>query len=242
MRNRMKINAKCLLLIAAGLALPSQSFAYKIDWDLPGFSWANGTLTKTYTGINGTSINATFTVSGDTNRLVNGYPKLDTDLKGGLTPAEKALRFQIDLADSATESLTLTVTFNKAVSGLNFNIFDIDRSPGAWQDRIELNSSAGNPTLTTKANHTVVGSNVVIGKTNDSPNAGDLGNVGVNFASPITWFSIKYGEGPSSPANPGGHGIAFHDISFVPAPATLFLLAGGLGILSIFRRRPSKSA
>ncbi|NJM51192.1 MAG: DUF11 domain-containing protein [Sphingomonadales bacterium] len=100
------------------------------------------------------------------------------------------------------------------MSGMQFSLFDIDRS-ATFEDQITVtgtfNGASVLPTLTNGPSNTVSG-NVATGSAGAADNAA-TGTLTVTFTSPVDSVTIRYGSGPGAPANPSTQSMALHDIT-----------------------------
>lgn len=238
---------KSILLVAGMLllAVPGQArAAFQIDWNALGSG--SVPLAQSYTNVGGSGVTASYALTGDTATLIAGTPAIDNVLTGGVPG--NYLHLQTD-APNTSSSVTLTITFNASVAGVNFDILDVDKSnTNAWQDRVIVTGNGGSllPTLTTNSANTPINATTVDG-TADAGNASSAGTVSVSFAGGVTSFSIVFTSGSLSAGNPASHGIALGDVNFTtitPAPATAVAAALGVpafGLIGALRRRFNRS-
>lgn len=248
------------LLVAPVLAAPSTFSWATYSWTTPG------ALSQPYTGVGSPTRDITFTFSGDTGFFEEDRPETNAIITGGFTP-QNNLFWSVNF-DNTSRSVLLTITFNDYVTDVSFTVMDVD-----------INFNPGNPSLVDSqdeivvtGNHAINGSvtptltatnpacvsisgNVATAQCNIN-NDQSGGNVLVVFNQAITSVTILYREGPLSPTNPEGHGIALHDINFTPSTPTAvslqalsaatplaanYVLAGGFILtfvtLTIFYRR-----
>lgn len=215
-----------LAALTASSFLQSLLNADVLDWN--PIDYAEGATTQSF-GILGTDI--TFAFSGDLNFWSFDFPNDTTSITGGMSRDEESLQLQMDHPNN-TDTLVLDVTFDTAVSGLSFLIFDIDTGPAgaSFRDQVTVTGSlSGSPVsanlikLGTSYNlsgNTATGISVASNFSSD-------GNLQVDFANQVDAFRIAYGNGPNAPPNPGPQGIALHDLSFTPTgdfgPPTSFI-------------------
>ncbi len=218
-----------LLLALALFLLAMPVFALPSTFSWVGKSWPSG-LNQSYSAGSPT-VTLDFTFSGDTNRLTFGSPLINGWITGGLTETE-TLFFSTDF-ESQTEQITLTVVFTSYVTGVSFYVLDIDRFVDGFNilqsvDEIEvtgfhtINNATVTPTLTaTNPSSVTVSGNVATGTWPNIGNNLSDGNVLVNFGSaPLNEVRIVYRSGAAAPSNPGGQGLALHNINFTPSSPT----------------------
>jgi len=241
-------------LLFALLLLCGEARAVVLDWTTA--SWSNGDLTNSY-DIDGTNPGAdiTITVSGDIGRLKGGFPRVDTNITGGISPADKNLRAQVDFVDT-TEQLTFTITFlyPDLVKNATFTLFNLGNDGNKFQDQVR--SIIGTDGTTQyAANITNLGSSVQLagsgtGQTltgiattaNNSANGNATIDFGTNKINQITYV---FGSVSSATANPRTQQIGLYDISFTPVVPECGVSLGALGVCLLMllterRRRPAQ--
>ena len=123
-----------------------------------------------------------------------------------------------------TSAVTTTMTFDSEVSNLSFEVFDLDQSTGAWDDRITIiaKNAAGAEVLVSFSDldglHTATG-NQLDADGNASTGVETSGaddSVTVNIAGPITELVFVFDNGESAD-NSGIFGISAMTMSASPA-------------------------
>lgn len=185
------------------------------DWD--GVNWPGGSLNNSYQlgdfGTIGFDIvtNGNFAARASFGGAV---PSLTTAVSGGLNPLELALAFNKN-NDTRDQQAVTTITLPREFTGVQFSVFDIDRS-STFQDRITvyglLNGTRVEAILSSGPANTVQGDSL-IGSVGASDTTADGTGV-VTFLDPVDTIIIEYGNGSAAPNNPSNQSIAIHDISF----------------------------
>ncbi|MGZ5553765.1 MAG: hypothetical protein ACXWHF_09010 [Chthoniobacterales bacterium] len=252
-------------VFAALLLIAHPAAAVLLDWDAA--SWAPGTLSNTFqidpidpqtlVGVTVTSNNGANLVpySGAPNPMT---PAITPGFQGGLPTIENTLTLAVDLTNSATQSITITISFGATggASGVSFKLFDID-SGGPYQD--QLTSIQGlsidgttliAPTITTSANNLLIGTGLaqsVVGTAtaqDTGPNSG-RGNVTIDFGSNlIQSLTFTYGS-TTAFADPAYQHFGIHDINFTPVPEVNPAAMSGLfclGVAVVASRRRARQA
>lgn len=236
------------------LFLCGEARAVLLDWST--VTWNNGDLTNSYE-LDATNPGAdiTVTVSGDTARLTSGMPRVDTAITGGISPADKNLRSNVDFANT-TQQLTFTITFNypSLVTNATFTLFNIGNSGTNFQDQIR-GIIATDGTNQYAATISGLGSSVQLAGSGTgqtltgiaaTSNSSSTGNATISFGSnQINQITYVYGNGPSTIADPKPQQIALFDISFVSAVPEVGASLGALAVclfvlLTERRRRPAQ--
>lgn len=212
-------------VLLLGVNIPSAR-AVILNWD--AVTWSpGGSLVQSYDidpSFAGNDIR--ITISGNTSNFISATPARGNDITGGVTPAEMALRLQLDIPNR-TNFVTVTIDFLNPAGVLlpTFSLYDIDTGTGAspnfsYQDQIRnLQASFGitnyAPTLSgVGAGVTVSGGNTLTGNTS-LPNDSTAGNATVSFTGgPVTQIRFDYGGATGTIANPAQQGIAISDITY----------------------------
>ncbi|MDP5102560.1 MAG: DUF11 domain-containing protein [Erythrobacter sp.] len=186
------------------------------DWDSPSISWTGGSLNNAYAFANYGQIqfaitgNAVFAARANFGGAV---PALTTAVSGGLSPAQRALAYNLDNTSTSQQAVT-TITLPRVFTGVQFSIFDIDSS-GTFQDRITayglLNGQRVNAVLTGSAQNTVNGDTIL--GTGGAADTSAIANGTITFLTAIDTIVFEYGNGPTAPSNPTNQSIALHDIT-----------------------------
>ena len=229
---------RCLWVIATLVLFQSYAGAAVLNWNT--VAWTDGSLNNSYqadpadpsSGItidvaanNGAPI---VPFSGAPNPMT---PTVNAVFQGGRASIENTLTIAVDLANAATQSITVTISFavTGGASGVSFQLFDIDAG-GPYQDQLTQitalsidGSTLIAPTITTSANNTLIGSGtsqsvVGTGTTPDAgPNSGRA-NVTIDFgANLVQSLTFTYG-GTAAWPNPAYQHFGIGDITFTPVP------------------------
>lgn len=205
--------------------------------------YAAGSLNQTFNNIDGSGVNVNFAWSGNTNRMLAGYPD-DDSAKTSFDMS--ALWYAANFAAYPSEGVSVTITFSEPVYGVNFTLYDIDgETPLIEKTRIK-GFLAGVPTLPSSYN---AGDDVLVeiipvdtdpltedgfifwnDGTFDNGPLSDLNQGWVTFAGPINQIGLQFKASAGA-----DRGQLMGDITFVPEPATISML--GLGVLGLLRRR-----
>ncbi|MEM6266763.1 MAG: DUF11 domain-containing protein [Pseudomonadota bacterium] len=189
----------------------------EILFDWQSVNWPGGSLSNSYQlGSFGTIAfdivtDGTFVSRGSFGGAV---PRLTTAVSGGLTPAELSLAYNQNNTNTSQQAVT-TVALPRVFTGVQFSVFDIDRS-NTFQDRVTvyglLNGVRVNAVLTSGPSNTVSGPSIIgtSGATDTTANGTGV----FTFLDPIDTIIIEYGNGPGAPSNPTNQSIAIHDFTF----------------------------
>jgi uncharacterized repeat protein (TIGR01451 family) len=211
--------------VIANLTVPPQLFCpvgqSVFNWDSPSVSWTGGSRSNSYAFENYGQIG--FSITGDGNFVARAdfggaVPALTTVVTGGLSPAQRALAYNLDHA-SRTQQVITTITLPRVFTGVQFSIFDIDSST-SYQDRITayglLNGQRVDAIVVGSAQAVATG-DTILGTAGVADNLGTA-NGTITFTAPIDTIVFEYGNGPAAPTNPTSQSIALHDITVcVPA-------------------------
>jgi len=192
------------------------------DWDTNAWAYNAATLSRTYPTGGSDNTPFAFAYTGNTNRRdttsgTNNAPETNSDMEGGIAPAEQSLYYWQNL-QATTESVNLTIdagTAGTGVQDLQFTLFDIDFSAGQFRDRISvtgsLNGSPVTPVLTSGSDNSSVGSVAVGISANGNTEAG--GNLIVTFLSPVDQVVINYAN-PEASTGTSNQAMALHDLDY----------------------------
>lgn len=115
-----------VVLIGKGQAAVTLSFA-----DL-STTWTAGSLSQTYTDVDGSGVDIVISITGDTGNFAAGFPALDMNAVGSPDDRE-ALWFRIDSHGTLAESIDISVDFlltgtsdAASVTGVEATLLDID--------------------------------------------------------------------------------------------------------------------
>lgn len=193
------------------------------DWD--NVTWPGGSLSNSYSLASFGTISFNIVTDGSfvpRASFGGAVPALTTAVSGGLNPQELALAFNQD-NDNRQQQAVTTVDLPRVFTGVQFAVFDIDRS-GTFEDRVTvygfLNGVRVNAILTNGPSNQIAGPSLI-----GNNGAGDTTADGTGvftFLDPIDTIVIEYGNGPGAPNNPSNQSIAIHDFSFCnPAEASV---------------------
>ena len=187
------------------------------DWDTK--SWTAGSLFNSYaqTGFDQISWNISISngVFSDNASLGGQNPALQNNGNtGGLGPSQYALS-QFANFSSQSGVATTVIGLQTPIPGVQFRIFDVDYSAGAYTDQVVVTGSANGtivyPILTNGVSNWVSG-NMAVGD-GQSANTSADGTVWVTFTAPVDTITITYGNYSNAPSNPATQAIAIHDLS-----------------------------
>jgi len=160
--------------------------------------------------------------------------------------------------DDPADYLALTISFDFAVSGLQFSILDIDSANGnAWDDGVEVTYNGGlnirddaglftipdpDPSVIIDFEPGYEGFEAVNG---ESAGSGQIrGNVDLDFGTTtVSDVTIRYFSTDDARNNPASQILGVSDLSWIfaiPEPGTGLLVAFGLVVLGATRRRDSR--
>ncbi|SFV58246.1 internalin, putative [hydrothermal vent metagenome] len=202
----------------------SSAYSATFDWSSTG--WNDGDLSGSYTDVDGSGINITVAVTGNTNKFNSGYPKLD-DSNGNLN--NDHLMEYPDYDDN-TQSVTTTFKFSVPVKLSSLIWRDVDAmndGNNLFDDKIVVSAKDvdGN---TVYPNNATLGSDIQ----DDGNGAYEAKNNNANYSPTdaaatfqidldstyVTEFSYTYtsGDGISNNDNPTGQATWFDNFNFEP--------------------------
>jgi hypothetical protein len=222
-------NIRALGLLSSTLFLiVGETRSAVLDWDT--VSWTPNGLTATYVDVNGSGVDMTVTISGDTGTLAS---QLSNTLTGGLNPPQNSLLLAVDWA-SKSETITVTVTFSELVNNVSYNLFSVDRGDNVgggirtYVDQIStLTATDGNTTyaasITAGAHNAIEGTGInqtIYGSGGPNPpDDSGKGNTTISYGTnPVNSLTFTYGNRSDSQSNPAAQAIALHDINFTVVP------------------------
>lgn len=196
----------------------------RLDWSTA--SWTTGSLTGTNI-VAGTPISIGFT--GSTGALISdaGFggqsPLISNVDEGGYGAGTDSLHWLVDYA-STSDQIIITIdlgTPGVGVEGLQFEMFDIDRS-FATPNFVDQMSAYGyfngvpvSPASTDGLANDVLTGSTIYGTAGSNPPDAD-GNLTYTFASPVDQVRLYYEPGPGASANPAPQAVALYDLNFCP--------------------------
>ena len=167
------------------------------------FDWTDGDLTKTLTNVDGTGLNITYTITGETGTLAQwqgSSSTTDSPAVGTDGEPDEMLQYYTT-GFSGSGGITITITFSEPIYAAGFDLFHINGN-GTNGDKYTMSATDvfNNtilPTFTGSANptyYTVNENTGVVDSTNNPSTAGDDDNVGVNFSSvnKITSITVQW--------------------------------------------------
>lgn len=233
---------------------------YTFDWSTSFESgWVTGQLSNTANNINGSSVNATVSMtSNQGNSAFTDFTTFATPVVSGspITTQLGANVPNIVIGCNFTNEANyadIVITFNTAVKNVTFNIADIDKIWGAsnyYDEVVVTGTNSGtavtNPTLTklVSSNYFSISGNVATANTNQflggnsvSSTTDQRGTAVVDFGSTIlTAVTIRYRNASASQTDPNDQSIGIGNISFqraVALPLTLTSFNGALNNNSV---------
>ncbi len=185
--------------------------AATLDWDVVGWpATTPATTSQNYIDVDGSGINISVTMTGDTNRFTSNTPYDVTD----------AIVYYPDYADNV-EQITTTITFSSPVMLTGLNWRDIDS--GTFNDHIIISAIDTNGA-------TVLPNNVVLGNAIVENAVGDYESDGTSLSDTnargwvtldfnqvaITKLTFVYTNGSLANSNPDAQLMYFDNIVFDP--------------------------
>jgi len=230
-------------VFAALLLMQGSAAALTLDWDTAPSLWPDGDLIHSYDidpGNAGDDI--TIEVTRNNGAPLVTYlepaltpltPTVNAVFEGGLGSVQGTLTLAVNLTDSSTQSITITVYFAHpgGVTDVSFQLFDIDQS-GPSQDQLTLihgtSSFDGSDvapfiTVPTPGDNLLLGSGTNQSVRGTAPTASKggtsgRGNVTINFGSnALQSFTFTFGSNIAF-GNPAYQQFGIHDINFTPVP------------------------
>ena len=212
-----------LLFFFGFLMMGNSVYAATFDWDAEGWSPDGPTGTRSYTDVDGSGIDMTIEITGDTGYLTDNTPKLDNDSN---TLANSNLEFYPNY-DNTNQSVTVTITFTEPVklSGLRWRDLDYlapGSGTGGFDDKIAV-------TAKDTSGNTIYDNNRTLGTHIESNAQGEYesdesGNytpanieamVTLDFNDVyITELTYVYTNGDVTTSNPAGQAIWFDNFTF----------------------------
>ena len=201
--------------------------AATFDWNSAG-GWTAGALSKTYTNVNGSGVDISVNITGDTAQFINNTPNDDTD----------SLALQVNFGTN-TQEVVVTVNFSSPVLLSDVRIRDLDE--GGYNDKVIV---TGQDTV----GNTVYANNVRPGDFVTTISASEYeavpgGNGGATHPDGlltfdftnvyVTQISFVYTSGSTAPTDPSQQFLWFDNITFDTASPTD---TDGNGIFDIVER------
>jgi uncharacterized repeat protein (TIGR01451 family) len=262
--SRFKSLAAALLLGMLASTSHAQSSACSANEDVVTFDFAAAAAT-TAAGTSATwtagSTNNTFSVA-TAGTLRSNTITFNLSLSGAVWvagfPAQgiqgnvpNSLDLNMDPAN-AGESSTMQMNFNRPMNKVRFNMYDVDRSNGGWQDVLRITGYLNGSTVpvpmlvpATPASYTIStvggGSEISTDLNSNCANTNAACNVRIDFASPVDRIDVLFQAGPAV-GTPTSQRVAFNDFSYcVPrrdlsmtkVDTTPTFIAGGTGTYTL---------
>ena len=148
------------------------------------FDWTDGNLTNTLSDIDGSGVNMTFTVTGDTDALGKWGNTSTTDSPAvGTNPTGSDVLEFYTYGFTDSDGITITINFNEPIYSVGFDLLHINTS-GSNGDKFIVTASDNlsntiYPTFTNAASPSYSSNNATGVVNATSNNTGN--NVGVNF-------------------------------------------------------------
>lgn len=269
---------RCACTCVAGLMMTAVSHGFVLDWD--SVDWTGGGTNQTFYNVDGSGMDVSISLaitgaawaqwSGqnqpDDNRRLggDGGPGQGELYDSFGNPSEEALHLHMDaLQRNYTGYVEVVISFSRAVTGLSFDLFDVDnggdtQNTSTFEDVIAdiggtLNGVDVDPASVDYDSGSI--DRVVHPTRGDeyrgtywAPDSEDV-VLGLSWDEQVVdTVTFRYYAGNFSQRNPGTQGISISDISFasaVPEPGTV---AGGVFLLvglvagEFHRRRRAKVA
>jgi len=239
----MKKILLAFLFIASVAAVQAD---FTLDWT--AVDYTDGSLLETFTNVDGSGVDMTFTwLDGAPGGLGQLFDTLPDD-EDAIWPTYPAAEPGLWYATNNSGDISLVITFSELVSNVSFGIYDIDGNVNNVESvRIKGFDALGNPV--DLSNYAVGnGSHVQIytdgtaafgyqfkNLDNYDKNPGEagweesMGTISIDSGIELSKVGIAFLN------NDGSRGQILTNISFVPEPATITLLA--LGGLLLRKRR-----
>jgi len=241
-------NTKSLAAVSSLIIATSTAHAFTLDWS--NVDYTDGSLSQTFTNVDGSGVDMTFdftfsggaaSIAGTPHDQVWGGSQISTNYGESDAP----LTFAFDPID-ANQFMDLKITFSQAVSGVDFNIYDIDADDGSngrgfYGDVLDITANAGTvfAGMSAGSGITAAGSTLTGGITS-AQDPGQLGNTAnIDFGTvSVSSIDIRYSS-TADFADPTFQMAAVGNIDFsqVPEPTSAMLLLTGGALLGLRRRR-----
>ena len=275
---------RCAWTCVAGLMMTAVSHGFVLDWD--SVDWTAGGTDQTFYNVDGSGMDvsislaitganwaqwrpsntAPWEIQPDDNRRLggDGGPGQGELYDSGGNPSEEALHLHMDAFQRNYDGyVEVVISFSRAVTGLSFDLFDIDnggatQNTSTFEDVIadiggSLNSVDVDPATVDYDSGSI--DRVVDPTRGDeyrgtywAPDSEDV-VLGLSWDEQVVdTVTFRYYAGNFSQRNPGDQGISISDISFasaVPEPGTVAggaLLLVGLAAGEFHRRRRANGA
>jgi uncharacterized repeat protein (TIGR01451 family) len=153
---------------------------------------------------------------------------------------------------AAGQSSTMQMNFNRPMNKVRFNMYDVDRSNGGWQDVLRITGYLNGSTVpipalvpTSPGNYTIStvggGNEISTDLNSNCANTNGACNVRIDFATPVDRIDVLFQAGPAVGV-PTSQRVAFNDFSYcVPrrdlsmtkVDVTPTFVAGGTGTYAL---------
>ena len=193
-----------LLLVLSALLSTSLLFAQNLNWNT--VSYTTGSLSTNFGTIGLPATTTSLTITGSTAQINSGFPIkyiANPPGSGNDCSVNCALRSSITYTTLA-QSTIYTFTFLPAVTGLSFNLYDVDgdNSNGDQAVVTASGSSAQNITMTSldAGGPTVTGSGTTTATARGTQGNTTDQRVGISIIGGVTSLVITYSNNPSGSA------------------------------------------
>lgn len=223
-----KIVTFCVLFFTSGTFVS----ASLLDWSV--VDWPSGSLSNTYSNVDGVGVDISLAFSGDTSEILASHGSTSGALPTDLHTWDAQGLWWAANFSQAGQGLTLTIIFDTLVSDVAFSVHDIDGMSGNWEKLTVsglASGSAVNPLITAGANQILTGTTIASNNYDQSP-ADPTTTALIQFAS-VDTIVLLYESNINAE-----RGEILSNIAFVPEPTTMLLL--GAGALSFLRRNNRK--
>ncbi len=200
------------------------AFASTFNWENEG--WNDGDLSKSFSNVDGSGVDITVNVTGNTNRFEGGWnpsPSVKDDLQQHI--GHKAFSTSVNF-ENTSESITVSIHFSQAVILRGLKWRDIDwthySNTVGYDDKIIVVAQDASGNAVSLVN-VVTGQNIESNGPDEYESDGTLNNttpddpnavVTADVNTPVTDLSYTYTPGDDSISNPSGQHIWFDNFVF----------------------------
>jgi len=221
-KKEKRMKGMVLLRFAAAAAMSTVLSAATLDWDTVGWS-PDGSLSQSYTDVDGSGIDIDVTVTGDTARLTDSSPKLDDD---GGNLANSNIIINPDYGTN-TEEVTFTFKFSVPVKLTGLKWRDVDYYAGSatqngFDDKIIVSAKDEDGNVVYDSSRTL--GSAIESNARGEYESDDTQNyspedaeaiVTLDFADVyVTELTFTYTNGDGAPTDPGSQAIWFDNFNF----------------------------
>jgi len=208
-----------------------------LDWGV--VDWAGGSLSNTYLNVDGVGVDISLAFTGDTGEILTSHGSTPGPLPTDLHTWDASGLWWAANFSQASQSLTLTISFDSAVSNVSFKVHDLDGTgvvggSGNWETLTVSGTLAGNAVnaLLTPGSHQVLNGNTIQSNGWDQTPADPTTTALIQFNN-VDTIVLLYKSNINSE-----RGEILSNITFVPEPSTMLLLAAG--VMGLLRKRSKK--